>query len=149
LEAKYDFERRKQEAELLILQANRLQLKALRAQMNPHFLYNALNSIQNYITSNDMTHAAKYLAKFAKLMRQSLEYSDVEVISLEKEIAFLENYLFINEKLRFADRMSYRIKVDDDIEEDLIGVPAMIVQPYLENAIEHGLRSKKDGILAV
>jgi sensor histidine kinase YesM len=149
LEAKYDFERRKQEAELLILQANRLQLKALRAQMNPHFLYNALNSIQNYITSNDMTHAAKYLAKFAKLMRQSLEYSDVEVISLEKEIAFLENYLFINEKLRFADRMSYQIKVDDDIEEDLIGVPAMIVQPYLENAIEHGLRSKKDGILAV
>lgn len=149
LEAKYDFERRKQEAELLILQANRLQLKALRAQMNPHFLYNALNSIQNYITSNDMTHAAKYLAKFAKLMRQSLEYSDVEVISLEKEIEFLENYLFINEKLRFADRMSYQIKVDDDIEEDLIGVPAMIVQPYLENAIEHGLRSKKDGILIV
>lgn len=95
LEAKYDFERRKQEAELLILQANRLQLKALRAQMNPHFLYNALNSIQNYITSNDMTHAAKYLAKFAKLMRQSLEYSDVEVISLEKEIDFLENYLLL------------------------------------------------------
>lgn len=149
LEAKYDFERRKQEAELLILQANRLQLKALRAQMNPHFLYNALNSIQNYITSNDMTHAAKYLAKFAKLMRQSLEYSDVEVISLEKEIAFLENYLFINEKLRFADKMSYKIKVDDDIEEDLIGVPAMIVQPYLENAIEHGLRSKKEGFLNV
>jgi len=149
LEAKYDFERRKQEAELLMLKANRLQLKALRAQMNPHFLYNALNSIQNYITSNDMTHAAKYLAKFARLMRQSLEYSDVEVISLEKEIEFLENYLFINEKLRFSEKMTYKIKVDDDIEEDLIGVPAMIVQPYLENAIEHGLRSKKEGFLEV
>lgn len=149
LEAKYNFERRKQEAELLVLQANRLQLKALRAQMNPHFLYNALNSIQNYITSNDMTHAAKYLAKFARLMRQSLEYSDVEVISLEKEIEFLDNYLFINEKLRFSEKMSYKIKVDDDIEEDLTGVPAMIVQPYLENAIEHGLRSKKEGFLEV
>jgi len=149
LEAKYNFERRKQEAELLVLQANRLQLKALRAQMNPHFLYNALNSIQHYITSNDMTHAAKYLAKFAKLMRQSLEYSDVEVISLEKEIEFLENYLFINEKLRFGNKMSYKIKVEDDLEEDLIGVPAMIIQPYLENAIEHGLRSIKNGFLGV
>jgi LytS/YehU family sensor histidine kinase len=149
LEAKYDFERRKQEAELLILQANRLQLKALRAQMNPHFLYNALNSIQHFITSNDMTHAAKYLAKFAKLMRQSLEFSDVEVISLDKEIEFLENYLFINEKLRFAEKLSYKVIVSDDLEEDLIGVPAMIVQPYLENAIEHGLRSKKEGLLEV
>jgi LytS/YehU family sensor histidine kinase len=149
LEAKYNFERKKQEAELLVLHSNRLQLKALRAQMNPHFLYNALNSIQQFITSNDMTHAAKYLAKFAKLMRQSLEYSDVEVISLEKEIEFLENYLFINEKLRFGNRMSYKINVEDDLEEDLIGVPAMIIQPYLENAIEHGFRSIKNGFLSV
>jgi LytS/YehU family sensor histidine kinase len=96
-----------------------------------------------------MTHAAKYLAKFAKLMRQSLEYSDVEVISLEKEIEFLENYLFINEKLRFGNRMSYKINVEDDLEEDLIGVPAMIIQPYLENAIEHGFRSIKNGFLSV
>ena len=149
LEVKYEAEKKKQETELLKLQATKLQLKALRAQMNPHFMYNALNSIQNFITSNEITFAAKYLAKFAKLMRQSLDYSDLEIISLEKEIEFLEDYLFINEKLRFQDRLSYQILVDDDIEEDILGVPTMIVQPYVENAIEHGLRQKENGHVKV
>lgn len=149
LEVKYEAEKKKQETELLRLQATRLQLKALRAQMNPHFMYNALNSIQNYITSNEITSAAKYLAKFAQLMRQSLEYSDLEIISLEKEIEFLEDYLFINEKLRFEDRLKYEIIIDEEIEEDILGVPTMIVQPYVENAIEHGLRTKRDGLIRV
>ena len=149
LEIKYDAEKKKQEAELLQLQATRLQLKALRAQMNPHFMYNALNAIQHYITSNEISSAAKYLAKFAKLMRQSLDYSDLEIISLEKELEFLEDYLYINEKLRFEGRLSYNIEVDDEIEEDILGVPTMIVQPYVENAIEHGLRTKKDGFVRV
>ena len=149
LEVKYEAAKKKQEAELLKLQATKLQLKALRAQMNPHFMYNALNSIQNYITSNEITYAAKYLAKFAKLMRQSLDNSDLEIISLEKEIEFLGDYLYINEKLRFEDRLKYEIKVDDEIEEDILGVPTMIVQPYVENAIEHGLRTKKDGLVKV
>lgn len=147
LEIKYEAEKKKQEAELLRLQATGLQLKALRAQMNPHFLFNALNSIQNYITSDQTGDAAKYLAKFALLMRQSLEYSDVEIISLEKEIEFLENYLFINQKLRFDNQLSYQIKVDDELEEDIMGVPTMIVQPYVENAIEHGVRSVKKGLV--
>ncbi|PSR14985.1 MAG: hypothetical protein DA408_09140 [Bacteroidetes bacterium] len=149
LEVKYQAATKQQEAELLELKATRLQLKALRAQMNPHFIYNALNSIQNFITSNDPATASRYLAKFAKLMRQSLEYSDEEIISLEKELEFLEDYLYINEKLRFEDRLSYRIIVDDDIEEDILGVPTMIVQPYVENALEHGLRSRKDGLVTV
>lgn len=149
LEIKYEAEKKRHEAELLRLQATKLQLKALRAQMNPHFMYNALNSIQNYITSNEITSAAKYLAKFAKLMRQSLDYSDLEIISLEKEIEFLEDYLYINEKLRFEGRLKYEIFVHDDIEEDILGVPTMIVQPYVENAIEHGLRTKKDGFVKV
>lgn len=149
LEIKYEAAKKQQEAELLRLKATRLQLKALRAQMNPHFMYNALNSIQNYITSNEAASAAKYLAKFARLMRQSLEHSDLEIISLEQEIQFLEDYLFINEKLRFEDRLSYKITVDDEIEEDILGVPTMIVQPYVENAIEHGLRTKKDGLIKV
>lgn len=149
LEIKYEAEKKRQEAELLRLQATRLQLKALRAQMNPHFMYNALNSIQNYITSNEISSAAKYLAKFAKLMRQSLDYSDLEIISLEKELEFLEDYLYINEKLRFEGRLKYEISVDDEIEEDILGVPTMIVQPYVENAIEHGLRTKKDGVIKV
>ncbi len=149
LEIKYEAEKKRQETELLRLQATRLQLKALRAQMNPHFMYNALNSIQNYITSNDISSAAKYLAKFAKLMRQSLDYSDMEIISLEKEIEFLEDYLYINEKLRFEGRLKYEIIIDDEIEEDILGVPTMIVQPYVENAIEHGLRTKKNGVVKV
>lgn len=145
----YEAEKKRQETELLQLQATKLQLKALRAQMNPHFMYNALNAIQNYITSNKVTFAAKYLAKFAKLMRQSLDYSDLEIISLEKEIEFLEDYLFINEKLRFQDQLRYEIEVDDEIEEDILGVPTMIVQPYVENAIEHGLRTIKDGLISL
>lgn len=149
LEVKYEAEKKRQEAELLRLQASKLQLKALRAQMNPHFLYNALNAIQHYITSNDTTAAAKYLAKFAKLMRQSLEYSESEIIPLEKEVEFLDDYLHINERLRFENRLKYQITVDDEIEEDILGVPTMIVQPYVENAIEHGLRTRREGLIKV
>jgi tetratricopeptide (TPR) repeat protein len=147
LEIKYEAEKKKQETEMLKLEATKLQLKALRAQMNPHFMYNALNSIQNFITSNEITFAAKYLAKFARLMRQSLDYSDLEIISLEKEVEFLDDYLYINEKLRFEDSLKYTITIDDEIEEDILGVPTMIVQPYVENAIEHGLRTKKNGLI--
>ena len=149
LEVKYEAEKRAQETKMLRLQATSLQLKALRAQMNPHFMYNALNSIQNYITSKEVKDAAKYLAKFAKLMRQSLDYSDLEIISLEKEKEFLEDYLFINQKLRFRDKLRYKITMADEIEEDIIGVPTMIVQPYVENAIEHGLRTKEGGMVRV
>ncbi len=149
LEVRYQAARKQQEAELLELKATRLQLKALRAQMNPHFIYNALNSIQNHITSNDPSNASRYLAKFAKLMRQSLEYSDEEIISLEDELEFLNDYLYINKMLRFEDRMTYTIEVDDELEEDIMGVPTMIVQPYVENALEHGLRTKKDGLIQV
>lgn len=149
VEAKYEAEKKRQETELLELQATRLQLKALRAQMNPHFMYNALNSIQNYITSHDVSSATKYLAKFAGLMRRSLEYSDLEVISLEEEIEFLEEYLVINEKLRFENKLSYEIIIDEEIEEDILCVPTMIIQPYVENAIEHGLRTRDNGLIKV
>lgn len=148
-EVKYEAEKKEKEAELLRLQATELQLKALRAQMNPHFMYNALNSIQHYITSYEISSASNYLAKFAKLMRQSLDYSEMQVISLEKEVEFLENYLYINKKLRFQDKLEYELKVDPEIEDDITGVPTMIVQPYVENAIEHGLRMKKDGKVTV
>lgn len=149
LEVKYEAEKRKRKAELLQLEATKLQLKALRAQMNPHFMFNALNSIQHYITSNDVTFAAKYLSKFATLMRRSLDYSEKEIISLEEEIEFLKNYLEINAKLRFEDRLDYTVWVDDEIEEDIIGVPTMIIQPYVENAIEHGLRPIEKGTIRV
>ncbi len=149
LEVKYDAEKKQREAELLRLQANQLQLKALRAQMNPHFMYNALNAIQDYVGSNEKEKATKYLAKFAHLMRRSLELSELDSIELEKEIEFVEEYLSINEKLRFEDKFSYQISIDDEIEEDLLCVPTMIIQPYVENAIEHGLRSINDGFVKI
>jgi two-component system, LytTR family, sensor kinase len=146
LEFKYEAERRRKESEMLRLQASSLQLKALRAQMNPHFMFNALNSLQNYIADE---FAAKYLAKFAKLMRMSLDYSEMEIISLEKEIEFLEDYLLINQKLRFQDRLQYQIIIDEELEDDIIGVPTMIVQPYIENAIEHGIKPKRGGLIKI
>jgi two-component system LytT family sensor kinase len=145
LEIRYDLEKKKQEAELLKLQSSRLQMKALRAQMNPHFMHNAMNSIQLYISNGDMTNASKYLAQFGDLMRQSLDYSEREIISLEKELEFLGNYLELNKMLRFENKMDYSIEVDDEIEDDIFGVPTMIVQPYVENAIEHGIRAKDHG----
>lgn len=149
LQVKYEAERREKEAEMFRLQASGLQLKALRAQMNPHFVFNALNSVQKFITSSDSTLAAKYLAQFANLMRQSLEYSELEYISLEKEIDFLRNYLSINQNLRFENKLQYEIFVDEEMEEDILGVPSMIIQPYVENAIEHGIRSKKNGLISI
>jgi sensor histidine kinase YesM len=149
LEAKFNVEMEQKEAAMLRLEASKLQLKALRAQMNPHFMYNALNGIQNYITSNKGKSAAKYLAKFSMLMRKSLNYSDLETISLEKELDFLQDYLFINKKLRFGDALNYEVVVDEDIEDDIIGVPTMIIQPYVENAIEHGLRTKREGHILI
>jgi two-component system LytT family sensor kinase len=149
LEIRYSAESKEKEAEMFKLQAAGLQLKALRAQMNPHFVFNALNSVQNYITSNDTSQAAKYLAQFAHLMRKSLEYSELEVISLEKEVDFLRNYLDINMNLRFENQLRYEITIDDEIEEDIYGVPTMIIQPYVENAIEHGIRSKRNGLIKI
>ena len=149
LEVKYEADKKRREAELLRLQATGLQMKALRAQMNPHFMFNALNSIQNYINSDDSAFATKYLAKFARLMRTSLEYSELETISLESEIEFLSEYLIINQKLRFQDHLQFFITVSEDIEEDIFGVPTMIVQPYVENAIEHGIRPNMGGTLNI
>ncbi len=140
-------DKKQQEADMERMKAVSLQNKALRAQMNPHFTFNLLNAIQSYVNAGDAENAANYLAKFANLMRESLDYSDREFISLEDEIAFLKNYLDLNQKLRFENRLEYRIEIDDDVETDWFEVPSMIVQPYVENAIEHGLKSIKNGKL--
>ena len=149
LQIKYDAQSKEQESELLRLESKKLQLKALRAQMNPHFIHNALNSIQGYISSNEKENAAKYLAQFASLIRKSLYYSDIESLSLEDEVEFLKEYLDINKKLRYSDQMTFVVKVDDELEEDLVCLPSMIVQPYVENALEHGIRTRSDGRLLV
>jgi two-component system LytT family sensor kinase len=144
LQVRYEAEKKERTAETLRLQATELQLKALRAQMNPHFIFNCLNSIQKHISSKDDFSAEVYLSKFAKLIRAILENSEYDAISLEEEITFLKNYLEL-EKLRFKDEFSYEILVSDDIEEDIMGVPPMIVQPHIENAIIHGIRGVDNG----
>ena len=147
--AQFKAEQRERENERLKHYASQLQLRALRAQMNPHFLYNALNSIQSFIITSDASTAGTHLAKFAHLMRRSLEYSNRESISLEEERHFLTDYLEVNRRLRFDGQLTYAVTVDEDIEEDFLAVPTMILQPYVENAVEHGLRGRERGHISV
>lgn len=144
-----DIEKSRHEAKLERMRVVQLQHRALRAQMNPHFMFNLLNAIQADVNAGDIDTASNNLSKFANLMRESLEYSDKEVITLESEIEFLHNYLNLNQKLRYGNRIDYRIEIDDEVETDLFGVPSMIVQPYVENAIEHGLKSIENGLLLI
>ena len=123
---------------------NLLYLKSLRAQMNPHFIFNSLNSVNNYIAKSDARAANKYLAKFSKLMRQVLEHSQVEFISLGQEIEVLKIYLELEHE-RFKDQFDYRFEVDSSIALDSVQIPPMLVQPFIENAIWHGLRYRENG----
>ncbi len=127
-----------------------LEQKALRLQMNPHFIFNALNSIQSQIGTDNEQAARYYLAKFSHLMRQILDNSRNTSISLEEEINTLENYLLI-EKFCNGDRFDYKITIDDTIEKDYVKIPPMLLQPFIENAIKHGLKyiDNKKGLIEV
>lgn len=118
------------------------QLTALRAQMNPHFIFNALNSVQQYILEGDVDQANRYLTKFSRLQREVLQHCDQPFISLEKEIEMLELYLQF-EKLRFSENFNYSIELPDDIDTSEIKIPPMMLQPFVENAIWHGLMPKQ------
>lgn len=121
------------------------QLTALKAQMNPHFLYNALNSIQDLILQKDIPNASRYLTKFSHLMRQILEASGHLGIPLSQEIRILNLYLEL-EKLRFGDDFHYKITLPELMDLTTIQVPSMIIQPFAENAVKHGLLHKTDGL---
>ncbi len=121
-----------------------LRLFALRAQMNPHFIFNAINSIQHFVLQNDSTQAYNYLAKFSRLIRLVLDQSQSESIPLEQELKMLNLYIEL-EQLRFERPLSFEIKVDPELEDDNIRIPGMMVQPFVENAIWHGLLPKKSG----
>jgi len=116
-----------------------LEMQALKAQINPHFVFNCLNSIKGFIFDRDYAQADKYLDKFSDLMRSTIDNSDAAIISLQDEISYLDNYLQL-EKLRFEDKFNYKIDVAADIDRELFFVPAMLLQPYVENAIRHGMR---------
>ncbi len=149
LQVKYESEQKEQEADSLRAQAVELRLQAMRAQMNPHFLFNALNGIQHFINKEDGDKASRYLAKFAGLVRQSLNLSNTELITLEEEVTFIQDYLFINQKLRFDGRLHFSVKVDDEIDEDRVMIPPMMVQPFVENAIEHGFVKRQSGTIDI
>jgi LytS/YehU family sensor histidine kinase len=116
----------------------------LRAQMTPHFIFNCLNSIQNFIITNNLEASNWYLTEFAHLIRQTLDNSEKSTISITNEIRYLQRYLEL-EKMRFAHSFSYTIETDPEIDSDLMHIPTMILQPYIENSIRHGIRYKENG----
>ena len=118
------------------------EMKALRAQMNPHFIFNSLNSISDYISKQDVKTADRYLTKFAKMMRLILENSEHKQISLAEDLKALELYMQL-EALRLNDKFSYEIKIDSDIDQDITMVPPLILQPFVENSIWHGIAQKE------
>ena len=120
----------------------RSQLQTIKAQMNPHFIFNALNSIQDLILQQDHKNSYQYLNKFAQLMRTVLESTEQDEISLADEINFLQLYLDL-EKLRFGSEFVYEIKLAKQMDTQRQNLPAMILQPFVENAIKHGLLHKK------
>lgn len=120
-------------------------LLSLRVQLNPHFIFNALTAVQNYMLSGkDLRKATRYLSNFAKVMRAFLEYNQEEVITLEKELYALGLYVGIQE-LRFSNGFDFEVNVDDEILPEETLVPPMIMQPLIENAIEHGIRNVENG----
>ncbi len=126
-----------------------LEQKALRLQMNPHFIFNSLNSIQSFVIANDTKKAIFYLAKFSQLMRSILANSSESFIPLKEEIKALKYYMDI-EKLRFEDMFDYQIEISKEIDDEFFEIPPMIIQPYVENAIIHGLlHSKKEGFINI
>ncbi|WP_062056479.1 tetratricopeptide repeat-containing sensor histidine kinase [Aquimarina longa] len=128
---------------------NILALKSLRSQMNPHFIFNALNSVNTFIATSDERTANRYLTDFSLLMRAVLENSEEDFISLEKEIELLKLYVQL-EHFRFQDKFEYNITVDPDIDINEYMIPPMLLQPYVENAVWHGLRYKEErGILSI
>jgi len=122
---------------------NLLALKSMRSQMNPHFIFNALNSVNSYIALNDERNANRYLSEFAILMRTVLENSDEDFIPLVKEIELIELYVKL-EHNRFKDKFNYHVFIDSNINLEDFNIPPMLLQPYIENAIWHGLRYKKE-----
>ncbi len=127
-----------------------LEQKQFRAQMNPHFIFNCLNSIKHFIMQNDVINAEKYLSDFASLMRQTLNNSSKDYITLRAEKEYLENYISL-ERMRFDNKFEFRITCASDVDMDYVEIPPMIIQPFVENAILHGLcnLNGKGGLLSI
>lgn len=141
---KRNYEAKKIKRELEVnLRINDLENKSLQALMNPHFIYNALNSIQNFINKNDIDNSNLYLSKFSRLVRLNMDAISKSFISLEEEMDRLQLYLQV-EKLRLGDKLNFDLRVAEDIPVEEIMIPAMIIQPIVENAIWHGVMPKEE-----
>lgn len=127
-----------------------LEMQALKAQINPHFVFNCLNSIKGFIYDKNYLQADKYLDKFSELLRSTMDNADAAIIPLEEEIKYLDTYLQL-EQLRFGDKFDYAISAETNIDKKRTYVPAMLLQPYVENAIRHGVRflENKKGIINI
>jgi len=125
------------------------ELHALRSQMNPHFVFNALNSIQYYITKNEIELSEKYLVKFSRLIRKFFDFSRDKFISLDQEISLLKNYLEI-EKMRFGTHFNYEFNIDEQLNLSEQKIPSMLLQPIVENAVNHGLfHNEGNGLITI
>ena len=120
----------------------KIALQSLRREMNPHFIFNSLNSVNQFIAQNNELEANKYLSSYSKLMRNIMENSNKDFISLSAELEQMKEYLDL-EHMRFHDKFTYKIKIEDTLDADAIFIPNMLIQPQLENAIWHGLRYKE------
>ncbi|HEV9036526.1 MAG TPA: histidine kinase [Puia sp.] len=136
--------RRQEEKEQVSHRLAELENTALQAQMNPHFIFNCLNSIQQYIFDHEALAANRYLTGFARLIRATLHNSSRNFISLADEVDYLSTYLSL-EKLRFKEKMDYKVEIDPSIDMELFVIPPMLIQPFVENSMRHGLRHKTDG----
>lgn len=125
------------------MQNKRIALQSLRREMNPHFVFNSLNSVNRFIAQNDEIKANNYLTSYAQLMRTTMEISSQDFIRLDKEIELLTKYLDL-EHLRFSQHFDYQIELDENVELENCSIPGFLIQPHLENAIWHGLRYKKE-----
>lgn len=121
------------------LRVQAAEIAALRNQINPHFIFNVLNSIQNFYVQNDLENANRYLVKFSRLMRDGLQFSNRQWISLQTELDFLNTYLEL-EQMRFPEKFSFAMKIDPDIDPHSSFLPPFLFQPILENAIKHGFK---------
>jgi len=138
---------RQEEKSRLIIRNSELQLRSLQNQMNPHFIFNALNAIQYFILCNDTEGSLKYLGELAKIIRSNLENASEEYISLSQEIEFLKKYVSI-ELMRFTDNLD--IEINNHTKDPNIQIPPMLIQPLIENSIKHGIRNlKRKGIIRV
>jgi ligand-binding sensor domain-containing protein/signal transduction histidine kinase len=135
--------KREQEKTATSKRISELEQLSRKAQMNPHFIFNSLNSIQQYVMDADVAGANKFISGFSRLIRQTLDFSSKPEISLEEELDYLTNYLVI-ERTRLEDTFSWAVNIDDTVYAAEYYIPPMILQPFVENSVRHGLRFRKD-----